>query len=698
MAIIGRIRNRVGLLIAIIGVSMALFILGDIFSSNQGLFAGTSDVVGEVGGEKVHYRDYEERVKTLITNYTNNQKGQAPDQSMQDMLRDQAWSMYVNENTLGKEYKKLGIECSNEELYELCTGPNANAQVKQAFTNPKTGQFDPNEVVKFLKDLTNRDEATQKQWADFEKYVREERIAEKYRNLIKGGLYVTTAEAKQDYIDKGRMASVRYVMLDYMEIPDSTVKVDDADLKKYYSEHQNEYKQAETVRKIEYVNFPIVPSDQDKADAAKWVNEKVDAFAGATDNVSFIAQYSDSPFDSAYYAKGTQRPAVDTLYNAAIGTLVGPYEDMGAIKISKLNAVKMVSDSAKARHILVKIQGTDTAAAMAKADSLKTLIKKSAKFADVATKNSEDFGSATKGGDLGWFQKNAMVKPFEDACFNGNKGDLVIVQSQFGIHLIEIQDKGVPSKQIQIATVEHKLQPSQKTYDDLFAVANKFAAENNTAALFDSAVVKRGLNKGIADNVKEADRRLPGIESPRELIRWAYGAKPNETSKVFTMGDKYVVAKLVSVKDKGILSLDDVKDQVTAGARRQKKAEMLLEKYNKMAAGSKTIDEVASKLQKPAQIAENISFGNSFNQSFGNDARAIATIFTLKPGAMSTAIQGDQGVYIIMLDKFTEPADMKEFKQQQAQLMNARKQTADGGVQNALKEKAEVEDNRGKFY
>ena len=164
MAVLGKIRKRVGLLIGFIGLSLLLFILGDVVTSNSGLFKGTSDVIGEIGGEKVHFQEFDKRVETLTENYKVNSKTETVDPNTQEMLREQAWGMYVNDNVLGKEYEDLGLSCSAQELYEMCTGRNPNPQIKQAFTDPKTGQFDPNAVVRFLKDLPNREEAIQRQW------------------------------------------------------------------------------------------------------------------------------------------------------------------------------------------------------------------------------------------------------------------------------------------------------------------------------------------------------------------------------------------------------------------------------------------------------------------------------------------------------------------------------------------------------
>ena len=698
MAIIGRIRKRVGLLIFFVGASMILFILGDLVTSNKGIMGQNNDVLGVVGGEKVRYPEFEKKVETLIENYKTNTQKDNVDQATMDQLREQAWSMELNNLILGKEYKKLGVSCSPEELYDMCTGRNVHEQIKTAFTNKETNQFNPQDVVKFLKDLPNREETVQKQWKTFEEAITEERIAQKYKEAIKGGLFATTAEAKANYDEISRSASIKFIRLDYGSLPDSTIKLEDSDLKSYYNEHQNEFQQTETVRKVEYVTFDVKPSAEDNKEAEEWTMKKKDEFASATNDSLFVNQNSDTPFDSTYKAKGTLPPALDTVFDAPTGTVFGPYVENGSYKIAKLTGSKMVSDSVKARHILIKIQNGDTASAQAKADSLKALIKKGQKFGELAKKHSEDAGSAIKDGDLGWFRQGMMVKPFNDACFDGKKGDMPIVISQFGVHLIEIMDKGPASKQVQFAVVEHKVEPSQKTYDKVYQDAQKFAADNTTAQLFDSAVVKQGLNKRIADNLKEADKNIAGLESPRELIRWAYKVDKGEVSKVFTFGDKYVIAKLTDIKEKGTLPMEAVKDQVTAGALKQKKAEKLIEQFNTKAAGAATIDAISQKMNLPVTPADNITFANPYLQGVGNEPRLVGTVFAMKAGQTSKPIRGDNAVYIVTVDKFNEPAATKDFSGNQKQIADQRKQRSDYEVFNALKEKAKVEDNRGKFY
>ena len=264
------------------------------------------------------------------------------------------------------------------------------------------------------------------------------------------------------------------------------------------------------------------------------------------------------------------------------------------------------------------------------------------------------------------------------------------------VHLIEVTAKGSSTRQIQVAYLQRKIEPSQKTYDLLYNKASEFAIKNTTGEAFDSSIVKQGLNKRIADNIRENDKNVPGLEQPRELVRWAYGAKKNDVSKVFTFGDKYVLAHLTDIKDKGYLPLESVKEQVTAEVRKQKKGQLLAEKITNAGAGS--IDAIAQKLNVTAADADNINFANGYVAGIGNEPKVIGTIFSTKPNQVTKPIIGDNGVTIVMVKSINEGVTTKDFSANIKQLADQRKSRSDYELFNALKEKANIEDNRGKFY
>ncbi len=696
MAVIGKIRNRAGLLIGFVGFSLFAFILGDLFSSSKGIFSKTETSVGVISGQKINVMDFESRVQEMAGNYKIQNNTESIDQATMDQIREQAWNQLVNDEVLGTQFSKLGLTVSSDELFDMVQGKNIHPQVRQAFTDPKTGQFNPSSVLTFLKNMDNDPTGkTKAQWVIFEKAMRQERLQQKYNDLLKGGLYVTTAEAKEDFMAKNRTASLKYVMIPFSTIVDSTIEVSDAELKAVYNENLKSYKQVAS-RAIDYVTFDVTPSDVDRQAAANDIAKITEGFKLASNDSAFVASNSDAPLDASFHKKGTLPFNIDSIMFAApVGTVVGPFEENGTYRLSKLTGSKMMADSVKARHILLKMDPAKAAEIKMRADSIKTALKGGAKFELLAAQYSTDQAANQKGGDLGWFGAQMMVKEFSEACFAAKKGEIVIVQTQFGLHIAEVEDISAASRQVQVANVTKRIEPSTKTVQMVFTKANEFANKNATADAYNKAVKDQNLTKLSEKNIAENARQVGALENSRELVRWSFGAKVGDISKAYEFGNRFVIAMLTDIREKGFSTLEQVKDQVTDEARRDKKAQQLIEKLGK--AGS-NIDAIAAAVQQPVNPAENVSFASPFLGNAGNEGTVVGTAMTLKAGQVSAPIKGVSGVYVVVVNSFNEPQMPKDFKDAANQLRQQLAGRSQYEVFNALREKANIDDNRGKFY
>ncbi len=699
MAVINKIRSRAGLLIGIIGFSLFAFILGDLLHNNRNLFGGNDTSVAVIAGKKINVQDFEAQVQTMVTNYKLNNNAENVDQNTMDQLREQAYNQLVNDEVMGKQYSKIGLTVSPDELFDMVRGNNPHPQIKQAFTDPKTGVFNPANVMNFLKNMDNdKTGKTRAQWVVFEKAIQQERLGQKYNDLVKQGLYVTTAEVKDDFINKNRTASIRYVELPFSSIPDTTIQISDADLKSVYNANLKRYKQVAS-RSIDYVTFDVNPSEIDRKSASDAIAKMVDGFKASTNDSVFVVLNSDSPFDGAYHKKGTLPANIDSImFSAPIGTVVGPYEENNTLKLAKLSSSKMMPDSVKASHVLLKIaDASKKESVMALADSIKKAILGGAPLQMMSDKYSTDEGAKSKGGDLGWFASGAMVKPFNDACFAGKKGDVLVVETQFGIHIIQINDQSNTSRQVEVAFVTRKIEASSKTYQSVYTKANEFASKNNTAIGFDKGVKDGNLTKLSETNITESSKQIGPLENSRELVRWSFNAKIADVSKAFEFGNKFVVAKLTDARDKGYSTLEQVKDQVTAEARKDKKAEMLIEKLKK-SGNATNLDVIASSNKQTVVPAENISFATPFLGNAGMEANVVGHIMTLKPNQVSEPLKGQNGVYVVMVTSFKDAVLPKDLSDTQKQLRQQVQSRAQYEVFNALREKANIDDRRGKFY
>jgi peptidyl-prolyl cis-trans isomerase D len=701
MAVIGAIRKRAGLVIGLVGLSLLLFVLGDILTSNSSFLFGSDNNIGEIDGKSISYQEFERKIEQYKEDYKLSSGQENFDDNMLNMFREQVWGQLVNENVLGKEYEDLGLDVSDEELMDMLQGKNIHQEVRRAFSNPQTGEFNPADVTNFLKSLDTKPDDVKIRWGKFEQILNDQRIAEKYNNLIKKGLYVTSFQAKLDHLYKNKSAKVNYILASYSTISDSSIQVSDDELEDYYNEHRSEYKQEEHTRKIEYVTFEVLPSDDDKKAIEEEMNKIAEEFKASDNDSLFVMRNAEtSKFDTSYVKKGALSAYLDSiLFNAPEDTVVGPYYEADFIKVAKLTGFITYPDSVRARHILLKLNpGDDTLKVKATADSILQVIKGNrSKFPELVKKFSQDPGSIEKGGVYDWFQEGRMVKPFNDACFLGKKGDLTVVQTEFGFHIIEVLEQSSAQKRIQVAVVDRKMEASSNTYRAEFTRANQFAGQNNTEELFNKSVAEMNLPKRVKDDLRENDRFIPGLDSPRELVRWAFAAKKGDVSKVFELGNKYVIAYLVEIREKGNAPLDQVRERVLADARRDKKAKQLTEKINGQLQGVKSIEELAQKLNEAVQTMEFVTFSNSL-PGVGSEPEVSGAIFAMKPKMLSKPVKGNLGVYILWVDSFTEPPQQTDFSASKTQLMQDLQSRADYEVFNALKEIAGVKDNRARFY
>ncbi len=487
-----------GILISIIiGISLLAFILTDFLSSGKSVFGRKQFEVAEISGKTVNVKEFEEKIHNLEEVYKF-QSGQPNlnEESMQG-IREQVWQEIVEEGVLEEECKELSLEVSPKEVLDMVEGANPHPIIKQLFTNPETKTLNRAGIIQFIKSLDKESDAGKRAfWIYVEKQISRERLLTKYNNLLKNGIYVTSFQANADAKESDKKANFNFIAEKLNSISDSAVKITEPELKKYYKAHSAEYDQ-EASRDLEYITYDIVPSQEDFDQAKKWIDNIKAEFEASTEIKQFVSLNSDAPFNEKYLKQSELPDTLRSLmFKSKVGTTYGPYFENSTFKIARLADIKNLPDSVRARHILLQPENkTKEAYAKTKstADSLLKVLKKGGKgvkFEQLALQYSKD-GTANKGGDLGWFKEGAMVKPFNDACFNGKKGDLVVVESQFGIHVIEITDKGKEVKKVQVGILERKVEASNITIQAIYQKASAFAGSNNTGEKFSSCLEKR---------------------------------------------------------------------------------------------------------------------------------------------------------------------------------------------------------------
>jgi len=695
----GFLRDRMGKILAIsIGLALLAFIIGEVVRSGGSFFRDDRNLLGEVGGEKIAYDDFNKKVDQNSAQFRQQSGQGALSPQITSYVQETTWNQMVAQAVLQKEVDNLGLQVGTDETKSMVSGNDPNPQIVQAFADPKTGQLDRGRLNNFLNQLPTLSPELKQQWSDFITQLIEAKLQEKYVSLITNGLYINSLEAKDNYQSKNRLANFKYVELNYTSLPDNKVTIGDDDYKSYYDAHKAEFKNPQELRTFDFVSFNAAPSQADSAAIKKQVEKLAVEFKASTNDSLFVQINAETKAPFNYQHKGHLGDAkLDSImFSAPVGFVYGPYLSNGSYKIAKLVNAHVEADSVKAKHILIDEKTIGHDKALARADSLKKLIEGGAPFADLAKKFSID-GSAAKGGEVGTFARGAMVGPFEDAAFNGKKGDLKIVTTQFGVHLIQIEDQKGASKVVKVAIVDVPLKASSATQSAAYSKAQGFLA-SLTKDNFDEKVNKIGLRKLTATDVNGVASSIPGVASARDLVRWAFGAAKGDFSdKVYIEGNQYIVAHLVQIKPQGTLSLDDVKKQIQPMVLNQVKGKILSDKLQSALNGSSTIDQVAQKAGTTVKPIQNMVFANPVIPGAPAEYKLVGTIFGSQPNKLSKPVAGEQGAYVFIVDSFTNPPAMTDVAREKQQLGQGLMQRANSEILDALKDKANVKDYRAKF-
>ena len=692
------LRERMGRIVAFgIGFALLAFVGEEAIRQGNSIFGNDRNTLGEVAGEKIAYDEYSKRVEASEAQFKQ-QSGQANlNAQFTAYIQENVWNQEVSQAILNKEIEKLGIVVSSDEGSAMINGNNPDPQVVQYFGDPATGKVDQAKLNNFKANLnaSKPDADIRVQWKQFIQQLTENKLAQKYTTLVTNGLYVNALDAKDDYEAKNKLSNFKYATLDYASIPDNKVTLTDDDYKTYYDEHLSEFDNKQESRSFDYVSFNAAPSKEDSAAIKDQVEKLLPSFKSSTNDSLFVQINAENKTPIAYKRKGQLGdPKLDTvMFGATKGFVYGPYFSQGSYKLAKLVDSRVSPDSVKARHILIDASKVGEKKALATADSLKKLIEGGKSFADLAKMYSLDKSSGEKGGELGTFGRGAMVPAFEDAVFNSKKGDLKIVTSQFGVHLVQIEDQKGSSQVVKVAVVDKPVTASAKTQSVAYSKAQAFLG-SLTKDNFDAEAKKAGLVKKTAPDVNALASGLPGLENAREIVRWAFKAKTGDFGdQVYVIGDQDVIPILTTIKPKGTLSLDLVKKQIEPAVRNHVKAKQLIEKLS----GGSSIDQVAQKAGTKVVPVQNVVFANPVIPGLSLEYKVIGTVFGSQPNKLSKPIEGQHGVYVVVLDNFINPAPLANAIREREQIAQSLLQRSQGQVFEALKDKANVKDYRAKF-
>ena len=705
MALIGTIRKNTWILVVLIAVGMGGFILQSVVSGSKQYASGDNYTIGKVDGKKIDYREFERTERILYQN-SNSDKIYANKSNL--------WNYFKNKTLTEILAEDLGIGVSTEELLELEFGQDLSPIITARFKNQQTGQVDRKQLEQ-IKNMIDDDQLPldyKQFWAIQEKEIIYDRVKTKLSNMVAKAIYTPKWYAEESYNLDESTADFNYVKVPFDKVSDDEVEVTDKDIENYINNHKALYTNDEEKRVLKYIVIDVKPTDKDVNSLKKSANELANDFK-ASENDSLFAVTHDGIYTNVYY-KYEDLPDQIKADSVPLnkGTVIGPYKENDNFTIAKILDKKLVPDSVKARHILRSVkQGDAEGLAKAKAtiDSLKTLLEAGkASFDSLAIKFSQDPGSSSKGGDLGTFAQGRMVAPFNDACFNGEKGKYYVVNTRFGVHLIKIEDQifNDDNPKYKVAYVTVAIVPSQETQDSIYELASELLTTSSTIeALEDTA---KTMNFEVKQSIpfKANDYTFMGLgggQTSRSIIKWAFEEGTDQgdlAPEVYTFSnkkhyynEKYVLVMLDAIYPKGLRSVEDARKDVELIVKNKLKGKKIAEMI-----GAPDLSQASSKFNVKIDTASQVKFKDKFVNNLGNEPKVISYVFNGEKDKTYGPSIGNSGVFVVK-PLIVQPPAVK------ANVINVKKTMTDK-VRNeinyrlltSIAKNVKIEDKRNKFF
>ena len=704
MAVLNKIRQRSVFLIIIIALALFSFVLADVLR-NGGLSTDKSQTtVATINGVDLDRTEFMTKVENTRRNMgPNARSGQAI---------NAVYEQEVRRVLLEEQYEELGLtvqdDLLNDQLSVVLAG-NENFQ-------DETGRFSQAKLDEYVASIRANQQASQ-QWDDFIQGQKSSALENAYFNMVKAGLVSTLADGEQEYRYENDKLNLEFVQVPYTSIPDEEVTVSDAEIEAYIKENSKDF-EVEPQVDIQYVSISEKASAEDIAEAEAEINALLDdtvefnevsklndTIAGlrnTNDIEGFVNANSENPYQDRWMYKNDLPESIrDTVFNMAEGAIYGPYTVDNTLNISKVVAVRQLPDSAKVRHILIPfgLNQTDSITrtkeqAKQTADSLYNILKgDKTKFPTFVAQHSSDVASIEKDGVYDYFPYNQMVPAFRDYSFENNVGDMGVVETRYGYHIIDIQGQKNPQRVVKVATVTRDIEASEKTLNDVFSEATTFELDAQKGDFAETAKAASLPLKPV-NKIGELDANIPGVGDNREIVKWAFEEETNVGDiKRFSTSDGYVIAQLTRKSDKGLMSIAEASPRVTPILRNEKKAEQI-----KANITGTTIQEVASSQGVAVQNATAVTMASPTLPGAGSEPKVVGAAFGKKAGEETGLIEGENGVYKVRV-LAVNPAPQLDNYASFASQLNAKVTPAiNANIYRSLKKSAEIEDNRKNFY
>ena len=715
MAVLNKIRQRSIFLIIVIALALFSFVIGDIFT-NLGSSSAADSAIATINGVDVERNEFMNKVENI--------QRQSNGSMTNTQAMNRAWDNEVRAKVMQSQYDALGLSVERDYMRNLL---EQNLGSFEEFKN-EAGLFDQDKLNEFIANLKAISPETTtlggsvidyKSWTNFEQNVAISGVQQAYFNMVKSGITGTLTEGELDYQLENDKVDLKYVQIPYSSVADSTISVKTSEIKAYMKRFPKKY-EVEASRDLVFVEFKeeasladeqaiqadlsALVADREEFNEAANATQTIVGFKNTKDNAEFVNSYSADNYNDNYVFKSSfASDQADKISGLAEGEIYGPYKESGFYKLSKMVSLKRIPDSAKVRHILTPFVGSTRAdasvtkteaEAKTTADSIYKVLKRNrSKFKSLLSLSSDKV-SNEKDGVIEFAYTAGFAPEFKAYSFENPKGSLGVVRTDFGYHVIEILGQGTFQQAYKVATISQAIEPSVETVDEVFKNKSKFEIAVADAD-FETVAAENNYEVRPVSSIKELDENIPGLGAQRAIVRWAFddSASEGDFKSFNTTAGGFVVVKLTGVNTAGLMSTESGSVTALPEIRKEKKAEIIKNRIS-----FTTLDEIATAEGQTIKTAVAVNMKNPTLSGAGREPLVIGTAFGLAEGATSELVSGNSGVYAVQVTKVTAAAALPSYQAAANRVGKAKENAVNTQLYNALKEAAEIKDNRAVFY
>jgi peptidyl-prolyl cis-trans isomerase D len=605
-------------LLVLISVSMVITLVPGLVGGST---TNSPDTVASVGGQDISLLDVQRHLNMVL-------HGQNVPEMLKGLYAKQVLDQMIFSHALELEAQRLGLSVTPQEESD---------RIKQLL--PAAWEGGAWTKDRYVAEVQNR---TGMSVPEFESFLRDDMLMEKFRLLVTSSISVTPAEIENEFRRRNEKVQIEYALVKPTELA-SSIQPTDAELSAYYNKNASRYQ----------------------------VPEKRSARYALLDLAKLRESTQVSDDDLRAY------------YNAHIDQY-------------------KVENRAHVEHILFKTIGktdAEIAEIRQKAEDVLKKAKSGANFEDLAKKYSEDDATKPKGGDLGWIVEKQTVPEFEQAAFSVPKGSVSdLVKTQYGFHIIKVLDRETahtkPFEEVRSTIVP--ILTDQKAAEQANNISTQMASavrQSNRQSLDDLA---RKFNLKLGDTPPASVTDAIGeLGNSPELHQILFQLRPGELSQPLQIPQGFVILTPKDIQPAHQGMLAEVRNKVLADYQQEKSIELARTKAQELAKrvqSGESFDQAAKALSLTAVTPE--AFARNGSVPDLGAAKLLQASFGMSVGQVSqpTQVVGNWLVYRVLGHQPANPADLAgQSDQIKQQLLQAKQTAAFEAFRTALEDRLKKE-------